>query len=103
MNATIEVIKQLRGETGAGVMECRKALEQGNYDFEKALDIRNDPQRVVLDFQHSNISDMGALESLNKMTGKYRTVGKSLVVENLDAKSRSLLQKAAGMSAVQVV
>ena len=72
-------------------------------DFEKALDIRNDPQRVVLDFQHSNISDMGALESLNKMTGKYRTAGKSLVVENLDAKSRSLLQKAAGMSAVQVV
>ena len=72
-------------------------------DFEKALDIRYDPQRVVLDFQHSNISDMGALESLNKMTGKYRTAGKNLVVENLDAKSRSLLQKAAGMSAVQVV
>ena len=72
-------------------------------DFEKALDIRNDPQRFVLDFQHSNISDMGALESLNKMTGKYRTAGKNLVVENLDAKSRSLLQKAAGMSAVQVV
>ena len=37
MNTTIEVIKQLRGETGAGVMECRKALEQGNHNFEKAL------------------------------------------------------------------
>ncbi len=37
MNATIEVIKQLRGETGAGVMECRKALEQGDQNFEKAL------------------------------------------------------------------
>jgi len=37
MKTTVEVIKQLRGETGAGVMECRKALEQGNQSFEKAL------------------------------------------------------------------
>jgi len=34
---TIETIKQLRSETGAGVMECRKALEQCDQDFEKAL------------------------------------------------------------------
>ena len=38
MNSNIEVIKQLRGVTGAGVMECRKALEQGEQNFEKALD-----------------------------------------------------------------
>jgi elongation factor Ts len=38
MNATIEVIKRLRGATGAGVMECRKALEQSSQDFTKALD-----------------------------------------------------------------
>ena len=37
MNATIETIKQLRGETGAGVMECRKALEETDQDFAKAL------------------------------------------------------------------
>ncbi len=37
MNATVEMIKQLRGETGAGIMECHKALEQGNQNFEKAL------------------------------------------------------------------
>lgn len=34
---TIEAIKQLRHETGAGVMECRKALEQAEQDFNKAL------------------------------------------------------------------
>ena len=37
MSTTVEMIKQLRGETGAGVMECRKALEQGNQVFENAL------------------------------------------------------------------
>jgi translation elongation factor EF-Ts len=30
MNTTVEVINQLRIETSAEVMECRKALEQGN-------------------------------------------------------------------------
>ena len=37
MNTAIEMIKQLRNETGIGIMECRKALEQSNQDFEKAL------------------------------------------------------------------
>jgi elongation factor Ts len=34
---TIEAIKQLRSETGAGVMECHKAFEQGDQDFDRAL------------------------------------------------------------------
>jgi elongation factor Ts len=36
MIPTIEIIKQLRSETGAGVMACRKALEQSGQDIEKA-------------------------------------------------------------------
>lgn len=71
-------------------------------DFEHALDIKHDPGHVVLDFQHSSIVDMGALESLNKMTGKYEAAGKKLLVENLDAKSQALLQKAASLSMVQL-
>jgi elongation factor Ts len=37
MNTTVEVIKQLRQETGAGVMECQKALQQCNHDYARAL------------------------------------------------------------------
>lgn len=36
MAISIEQIKQLREETGAGVLDCRKALETNNGDFEKA-------------------------------------------------------------------
>jgi elongation factor Ts len=36
MNNMVEMIKQLRSKTGAGAMECRKALEQSNMDFEEA-------------------------------------------------------------------
>jgi elongation factor Ts len=34
----IELIKQLREETGAGVLDCRKALETYNGDFSKAIE-----------------------------------------------------------------
>ena len=35
--ATSEQIKALREETGAGVLDCKKALDQHNGDFDKAL------------------------------------------------------------------
>jgi elongation factor Ts len=34
-----EIIKDLREKTGAGMMECKKALTESNGDFEKAVDI----------------------------------------------------------------
>lgn len=38
MAVSIEQIKALREETGAGVMDCRQALEKADGDFEKALE-----------------------------------------------------------------
>jgi len=38
MAISIEQIKQLREETGAGILDCRKALEQANGDFQAALE-----------------------------------------------------------------
>ena len=72
-------------------------------DFEKALDVKNDPELVVLDFRHSNIADMGALESLNKMIKKYQALDKKLLVKNLDEKSKALINKAADLSLVHEV
>ncbi len=38
MAISIDLIKQLREETGAGVLDCRKALEANNGDFQKAME-----------------------------------------------------------------
>jgi elongation factor Ts len=38
MAISIDLIKQLREETGAGVLDCRKALETNNGDFQKAME-----------------------------------------------------------------
>jgi len=38
MAITTAMIKQLREATGAGILDCRKALEQAEGDYEKAVD-----------------------------------------------------------------
>lgn len=38
MAITTEMIKELRESTGAGILDCRKALEQADGDFKKAVD-----------------------------------------------------------------
>ena len=38
MAITTEQIKKLREETSAGILDCRKALEQADGDFDKALE-----------------------------------------------------------------
>ncbi len=39
MAITAEMVKELRGVTGAGVLEAKKALEQTDGNFDKAVDI----------------------------------------------------------------
>jgi len=39
MSITAAMVKQLREKTGAGMMECKKALNEANGDFEKAIEI----------------------------------------------------------------
>jgi elongation factor Ts len=38
MAVTTEMIKKLRENTGAGMLDCKKALEQSNGDYDKAVD-----------------------------------------------------------------
>ena len=38
MSISPQVVKDLRERTGAGVMDCKKALQDANGDFEKALE-----------------------------------------------------------------
>jgi len=38
MNITAEMVKNLREITGAGMMDCKKALVETNGDMDKAVD-----------------------------------------------------------------
>src|SRR4030067_1118181 len=39
MTISAGVVKELRERTGAGMMECKKALQDANGDMEKAVDL----------------------------------------------------------------
>lgn len=38
MEVTVQLIKQLREKTGAGMLDCKKALEESGADIDKAID-----------------------------------------------------------------
>lgn len=39
MSVNANAVKELRDKTGAGMMDCKKALEEANGDFEKAIEL----------------------------------------------------------------
>ncbi len=48
MKITASDVNKLRQSTGAGMMDCKKALEESNGDFEKAVEIlRKKGQKVA--------------------------------------------------------
>jgi elongation factor Ts len=38
-NITAETIKELRNSTGAGIMDCKRALQEADGDLKKAADV----------------------------------------------------------------
>ena len=49
MAITADMVKKLRDQTGAGMMECKSALTEANGDFEEATTILRDirPDRLM--------------------------------------------------------
>jgi elongation factor Ts len=78
MAITTEMVKELRARTGAGVMDCRRALEETGGDFDRAVEIlrakglaaaakragRTASEGVVEAYVHPG-SRLGALVELN--------------------------------------
>jgi elongation factor Ts len=56
-------IQKLREITGAGVMECKKALEEANGDFDKAISIIHERGQVLAQKKKERTTGAGVLES----------------------------------------
>ena len=87
MAVSTEDIKKLRESTGAGILDCRKALEEANNDFDKALDFlrekglakaakrasRNASEGVIELYSHGN----GRVEVMVEVNVETDFVGRS--------------------------
>lgn len=71
--------------------------------FNEKFDIRNDPYEVVINFKESRVSDMSAIEALNKLTERYQQAGKKLHLKHLSEDCRLLLKNAAGIIEVNII
>jgi len=63
--------------------------------FAEKFDIDGDPVEVIIDFKDSKVTDMSAIEALNKLTERYHKAGKKLHLRHLSEDCRLLLNNAA--------
>lgn len=81
-------------ENGHKVYKIKGSLYFGSTSaFEKLFDFKGDPKNVIVNFKHSTIQDMSALEILHKVSKKYADLDKSLTVINLNDASKKLIEK----------
>ncbi|MCP9751906.1 SulP family inorganic anion transporter [Ferruginibacter sp. HRS2-29] len=71
--------------------------------FAEKFDVQNDPLEVVIDFKESRISDMSAIDALNKITGHYADLNKTVRIKHLSADCRRLLLNADKVIEVNVM
>lgn len=62
MAVTTEDIKKLREATGAGILDCRNALEQTGNDFNKALDILREKGLAIAGKRADRVASEGIVE-----------------------------------------
>ena len=62
MAVTTEDIKKLREATGAGILDCRNALEQTGNDFDKALDILREKGLAAAGKRADRVASEGIVE-----------------------------------------
>lgn len=62
--------------------------------FNEKFDIKNDPEKVEIDFLESRISDHSALEALLNLIEKYEKAGKEVKLKHLSEDCKNLMVKA---------
>ncbi len=71
--------------------------------FSEKFDAINDPSEVIIDFKESRISDMSAIEALNKLTERYLKLGKTVHLRHLSEDCRQLLKNADKVIEVNII
>ena len=66
MAISAKLVKQLRDKTGAGMMDCKKALVEAGGDFDKAIEVlRKKGQKVAAKRADRDSSEGAAVAKIN--------------------------------------
>jgi len=61
--------------------------------FNEKFDVKNDPEKVEIDFVESRVSDHSAIEAISNIVDKYEEAGKSIKLKHLSEECKVLLYK----------
>ena len=71
--------------------------------FAEKFDVNNDPNEIIIDFAESRISDMSAIDAVNKITERYAKVGKTVHLKHLSPDCIDLLKNAEAIIDVNIL
>ena len=70
MEITTEMIKELRGATGAGILDCRKALTESGGDYDKAVDFLREKGMATAAKRADREASQGVVELYSHGNGR---------------------------------
>ncbi len=62
--------------------------------FNEQFDIKNDPDKVIIDFKNARVMDISGVEAIDAITRKYKEAGKTLLLRHLSKDCKNLLKDA---------
>jgi len=71
-------------------------------NFKDVFDVKNDPDKVVLDLCHARVMDFSALEAIDSVAKKYHKLGKEFSVKNPGPNCRALLDASENMTDITI-
>lgn len=74
MEVTVDMVKALRKRTGAGVMNCKRALEESEGNLEKAEDILRELGTTLAAKKASRVTNEGLIESYIHSGGRIGAI-----------------------------
>ncbi len=92
------------GKLGGKVYELHGPLFFASVNnFQELFDPKNDPDDVVIEFQHSRVMDHSAIEAIDTLAERYLNAGKRLHLRHLSGECQRLLRKAGDLVEVNVI
>lgn len=71
--------------------------------FSEKFDVKNDPNEIIIDFAESRITDMSAIDAVNKITERYASFGKKVHLKHLSSDCIALLKNAEAIIDVNIM
>lgn len=91
-------------ENGSKVYSIRGPLFFGSTkSFGELFDPKNDPQDIIVEFEHARVSDHSAIEAIDSLAERYIKVGKQLHLRHLSPDCKDLLGKAGSLMEINVL